>query len=320
MRRAADEDLWKWRDAGVLTGFMEGAEGGLDAGLVFLVGDAEPAGLCGQHADADLLGGDERAEGGGEVAFGFEIGAFFAEEGNKLVFEKWKKGGGEGPAVHRDDCVGGKDGGGAIWPRDAGTATGIVLEGGLLLDAGEPAGGVNLADAAGDGTMLRERVAEAEADHGEFGSARVGDVEELGEAAERVGAVEIVGVDDGEGAIHDTTGAPDGVASAPGFFATRRRGEPGGQVVGLLEGVADFEARVGGVARSDAGAERFLEVAADYEDDLGKAGLAGVTDGIVEDGLAVRAERVHLLEAAVAAAQAGGEDDESGGHRGNAEL
>ena len=299
---------------------MEGAEGGLDAGLVFLVGDAEPAGLCGQHADADLLGGDERSDGGGEVAFGFEIGAFFAEEGNKLVFEKWKKGGGEGPAVHRDNGVGGECNNGAVGPRNAGAATGIGLEGGLLLDAGEPAGGVNLADAAGDGTMLRERVAEAEADHGEFGGARVGDIEELGEAAEGVGSVEIIGVDDGEGAVHDAAGAPDGMAGAPGFFATEGWAEARWEVVGLLEGVADFEAGVGGVPRADAGAEGVLEVAADDEDDLGKAGLTGVTDGIVQDGLTLGTERVHLLKAAVAGAQAGGEDDESGGHRGNAEL
>ena len=314
------DDSRKRRHAGVLAGFVKRVEGCLNAGFVFLIGDAEPTGVGGQHADASLLIGDERADGGGEVEFGLEVGVFFAEEGDELIFEQRKEGGGEGPAVHGDDGVGGENDRGAVGPRDAGATGRVGLEGGLLLDAGEPAGGVNLTDAAGDGAVLGECVSETEADHREFGYAWVGDIEELGEAAEGVSAVEIVGVDDGEGAVHDATGAPDGVAGAPGFHAVRRRSEAGWEVVGLLKGVADFEAGVGGVARADAGAEGFLEVTADDEDDLGKAGLAGVVNGVVEDGLAAGAERVHLLEAAVAAAQAGGEDDESGGHRMKAEL
>ena len=57
-----------------------------------------------------------------------------------------------------------------------------------------------------------------------------------------------------------------------------------------------------------------LEGLADDVDDLAEAGFHGVVDGIVDNGLTVGAEAVHLLESAVAAAHAGGEDEKGRFH------
>ena len=57
-----------------------------------------------------------------------------------------------------------------------------------------------------------------------------------------------------------------------------------------------------------------LEGLADDIDDLAEAGFHGVVDGIVDDGFSVGAEAVHLLESAVAAAHAGGQDEKGRFH------
>ena len=52
--------------------------------------------------------------------------------------------------------------------------------------------------------------------------------------------------------------------------------------------------------------EGLLEVSADHEDHLAKSCPDGIVDGVVHDGLAVRAETVDLLKAAIAGSHAGG--------------
>ena len=60
--------------------------------------------------------------------------------------------------------------------------------------------------------------------------------------------------------------------------------------------------------------ELLEEVLADDIDDAAETGLHGVINGIIDDGLAIGAQAVHLLEAAIAAAHACGEDEKSRFH------
>lgn len=63
-------------------------------------------------------------------------------------------------------------------------------------------------------------------------------------------------------------------------------------------------------AVADGGLEVGLDLVLDDEHHGLEARAAGVEDGIVDDELAVAAHRVDLLEAAVAAAHAGGHNNE----------
>ena len=78
-----------------------------------------------------------------------------------------------------------------------------------------------------------------------------GIVREDGEAVEGIGAVKIVGVDDGEVFFHRLARAPDGVARAPGFLAVGGRREAGRERVEGLENVVDGD--LAGVARQHCG-------------------------------------------------------------------
>ena len=131
-----------------------------------------------------------------------------------------------------------------------------------------------------------------------------------GEFREGVAAVEVVGIDHGEGLVDRLLGGEHGVGGAPRFHAALGNVEAGGQVVERLEGVFDRDMFV--EAAADLRLEFLLEVAADDEDDLAEAGALGVEHRVVEHRLAVRAHGIDLFESAVAAAHAGGEDEEGG--------
>jgi hypothetical protein len=289
---------------------VEFLEGGLDGGTVVAVGDAAPVRGGGQDADAGAAGVGQSADSRGEIEFGAGVGTADGEEFFEFAVEQGKEGGGEGPAVHRDEGVGGKVAESAVGLARARAAGGVGFESGLLFEAEQETGGVHAADAARDGAVFGKGVAEAEADEGEVRGGGVGGAEVTGQLAKGVGAVKIVGVDDGKRLAHLGAGAPDGVAGAPGFFARDGRGEAAGQVAGFLKGVADVEAAAG-VGFADAAAEFVGKIAADDEDDAAEAGAAGVVEGVVKNGPALGADGVHLLQAAIAAAQAGGENDQA---------
>ena len=111
----------------------------------------------------------------------------------------------------------------------------------------------------------------------------------------------------------------DGVGGAPGLYALGVQGEPGRNLVQLLGDEAELEGLSvdgfhAGVAGLDVLFHVGLEVFPDDVDDLAETGFHGVVDGIVDDGLSVGAEAVHLLESAVAAAHAGGQDEKGRFH------
>ena len=111
----------------------------------------------------------------------------------------------------------------------------------------------------------------------------------------------------------------DGVGGAPGLHALGIEREAGGDLVQLLGDEDELEGfSVDGLDTGVLGLDGLLHIGleglADDIDDLAETGFHGVVDGIVDDGFSVGAEAVHLLESAVAAAHAGGQDEKGRFH------
>ena len=255
---------------------------------------------------------DHLVDDEGDVPLGLLARGVRGEPGGEARLQRVEERGREAPEVHRDARVAGEvpDRGGGIVVVRAGRGRDELH---VFDDLGEAARRVERADAARDAPVRGERAVETVADHseGEGAGCRgacAGRREEGGELLEGVAAVEVVGVDGGEGLAHDVARGADRVRGAPGLRA------PGGDRVGrgevgdVLEGV--FDGEEAGVLRADLRAEDLFDVRADDEDDLAEPGAVGVEDGVVENGLAGGTDGVDLLEPAVAGAHAGGEDDE----------
>ena len=86
----------------------------------------------------------------------------------------------------------------------------------------------------------------------------------------------------------------------PRLCASLRACESFGESVDALEHQLARDVTL--ILREHDTTEVVLKVLADYEDQLAEASVDGVVDAVVHDGLAVRAELVQLLEAAVTAA------------------
>src|SRR5207302_9182190 len=116
-------------------------------------------------------------------------------------------------------------------------------------------------------------------------------------------AVEVVGVDGAEVPFDLGTGGEHRVPGAPGLLATA--GE-------LLLGIAHGD--VADRSPLDVVRDRLAAGLRDHEHDLVEAGAHPVVDGVVEQRLTGGAQLGHLLHAAEARADPGGEDDESCAH------
>ena len=100
---------------------------------------------------------------------------------------------------------------------------------------------------------------------------------------------------------------------APGLDALLGNGAALRQTVELLEDVAHIEVFLH--APADGGLEVLLDLMLDDEDDAPKACAVGVEERKVDDRVAVIVHGLDLLEPAETAADAGGENDESGFHK-----
>jgi hypothetical protein len=231
--------------------------------------------------------------------------AAFAEEVDEGLVEHRKQGGGESPHVHRDDLVAGEGLLGAVRaPVDRALAAGVDL--GAFGDGREHAVGAGAADAAGHMAMLGKGVAQDEADHAEVRhkvARSCGPRQPLGQQAIADAPIEVVGIDHREGLADCVLGHQDRVAGAPRLGAVRRQREAGRQGIPLLEGVGDGDTPR--EATADGLAEGGFEVAADDEDDLAEAAADRVEHRVVDDQFATGADRLKLLQAAIAAADAG---------------
>ena len=207
---------------------------------------------------------------------------------------------------------------GGIVARD--DAVGALDDVEVLHDVGQVPGGVIVADAAGHAAGLAQRVVQLEAHDGIDALRVLVGKAPVGRDAEGLLAIVVVAVDHEEGLVDDLGGHQHGVGGTPGFLALGvERQEAGGNLVQLL-GHED-ELQRGAVRALDVAVfardgllELLEEILADDVNDFAETGLHGVVDGIVNDGFAVRTDAVHLLESAVAAAHAGGEDEKCGFH------
>ena len=87
--------------------------------------------------------------------------------------------------------------------------------------------------------------------------------------------------------------------------------KPGGNLVQFLKNVFHRDALF--KARADDLLERLLDLLADHEHQLAESRAHGVVDRVIDDGFAARAHRINLLQAAVAAAHAGSQNEQRRG-------
>ena len=264
--------------------------------------------MGGQHLDADLVGVQQFINVDGQQVLGLQRvgGGGLLEELHKAGFQQLHELGGQRPHVHRNKAV----------DVDAFAACGCAV-GGLfnaagLQHAGQVVGVVHLADAAGDRAVVAQGVFQHKARHGKV-ARLVGRValQEVVQPDERLLAVVVVGVDDGERLLNNALAGQHGLAGAPGLGAALRHGEALRHVLECLERIVDLNAQPGADllnAVTDGLFKRLLNVVADDKDDLVKTGLDGVMNGIVHDDLAVGTDGSQLFDAA---AEAGAD---TGGH------
>ncbi len=210
---------------------------------------------------------DEVVDDGWDVAFAFELPALFVEEEGKVSLDLVDKTEREGPEVHGDDDVFFDEAGAAI--EGAAFDLFFTFAGDVdhfLNSLKESVGG--LADAAVDGTVIGKGADEVVADEGVVSLAvvRVSRGEKTGGLLVGVGAIEVIGIDNGKRAVEFVPGSPDGVGGAPGFFPARREMISFRQVGEALEGVGHFDLIAEFI--SDVFFEVFSEILANDEDDF----------------------------------------------------
>ena len=127
---------------------------------------------------------------------------------------------------------------------------------------------------------------------------------------ERLLAVKIVPVDDGKRLLDYLCGHEHGVGCAPGLYTLLRHGEGSGNLVQFLRYEDKLERLpvhgfYSGIFFLNRRFHLIFERLADNVHHFAKTGLHGVVNAIINNGFSVRAQAVHLLEAAIAAAHSG---------------
>gem|GEM_PF-5330105 len=181
----------------------------------------------------------------------------------------------------------------------------------MFADRGEVAV-ADRADPAVDRAVGREGLAEFVGDEAGGGELRIDFVQPIRHDPIGGRPVVVVGIGDGKGRVEDAAGGVNRVARAPGFRAAGGRGEARRQVVQVLRDEGDRQGRGEGARQLPA--KGVLHARPDHEDRLPESCLGGVGQRIVEQPLPVRAHRLQLLGAAIAAAETGGEEEQGGSH------
>ena len=184
-----------------------------------------------------------------------------------------------------------------------------ALDFGAFHNAGQQFLLVHGANAAAYGSAVGKRVAYAEAYHGIFSGAAFGELaEELAHHLEGVAVVEVIAVDDSEGFLDGVLAHHHRVVGSPGLGAAFGASEAFGQCVERLE--YEFTGDVVFIFGEHDAAEVLFEILADNKHEFAESGVDGIVDGVVHDGLSVRAQSVQLLESAVAATHSSSEKEE----------
>src|SRR5580693_4693231 len=121
-------------------------------------------------------------------------------------------------------------------------------------------------------------------------------------------SVEIVGVDNREGLVDRVGSHQNCMQRTPRPAAAYRDGKSRRKFIEFLKDV--FNRDMSFKPCTDGVLERMLNVLANNEHDLTESGTKCVVDRIVDDGFTMRADWINLLEAAVAVAFAGGQNEQ----------
>ena len=166
---------------------------------------------------------------------------------------------------------------------------------------------VNAADAAGDAAEIGEGVLQEIAHKGVPAPHPFDTAEKIRDGGKAFPAIEVIGIDHGKRLMDHVFGHHHGMVRPPGFFAALRHGIAFRQAIQFL--IDKFHV--------DFTAKAFLRInlleslgkrVTDDKDHLAETGLDGIVDRVVDDGLAARAETVHLLEGAVAGTHPGSQN------------
>ena len=289
---------------GVYACVVKGLEIGYDGGAVFGVCDAEPARGRGENVDTCLAAFDELVDNRGDEELALGLVSVLGQEFAKLAGAIVEVVGCEAPEVHRHGSLGIDVCRIAVGIGIGDVMVGIIAQGGALDHVGEFAVAVDGANATAYRTVLGHGVAELEGYHAVASFRPLGQGCELARHdLECVAAIEVVGIYDREGLVDGPGTHEYGVVGTPRLGAAFGHGEAFGEGVDRLE--YDLYGHMTLIFAEDFIAEIGLEIVADNKYDFAKAGLQGVVDAIVHDGLALWPYAVELFEAAVAAAHAG---------------
>ena len=163
----------------------------------------------------------------------------------------------------------------------------------------------HLANAAGDVAVFRHGVAQEVGDHGVLIRGPVGG-EKVIQRPVGARAVKVVGIDDGEGPVHDAAAAEHRVPRAPGLDAPLRQGIALRQPVRALVDV--LHVKVFLRAATHGSLEIRLDLLFNNESDAAEARAVSVVEGKVDDRVSEIVDGHDLLETAEAAAHPGSQN------------
>ena len=187
----------------------------------------------------------------------------------------------------------------------------ILFDSCLLGDAGEVALIVRGADAPGHAAVIGDGFVQPVAHHA-VAAGVGGGGEEVENGLEGRLAVVVVGVDHGEGRIpHLLSGADHRVAGAEGLDSSLGDGVASGELVEFLIGIANLHGTLG-QPYAYGGHEVLPDGLLDEDHRRAEAGLVGVINGIVQNGLPMGTNRVDLLEPTIPTAHSRSQNHKHG--------
>ena len=161
------------------------------------------------------------------------------------------------------------------------------------------------AHAARHRPKLRQRIAQDKSGHGIL---RPAGLQMLRQQAIAFGSVEIVCINHNKGFVNNTGGQQNCLCRAPRLAPSHRRGKPRRKHLQFLKNVFHRDALFKSPANGFL--ERLLHLLAQNKHRLAKARAQSVVNRVIDEGFAARPHRVHLLQAAVAAAHAGSQNEQ----------
>lgn len=287
---------------------------GHDFGTIFGIGDAEPLGSGVEYLASGLTLADEVVDHEGDEEFALEVLDVLGigEEGLEKLIGVSEVVGGEAPEIH-----GHGRGVGDRYPLvvliEILHRAVVPFDLGAFHDRSQVVLLVDFTHATAHRTAVREGIAHAEAHHSIAAGAAFGERrEEFAHHLEGVAIVEVVAVEHGEGFFDHVLSHHHGVVRTPRLLAVGGAGETFRKCVERLED--EFAGDLVLVFGEDDLAEIVFEIFADNKHEFTEAGVDGVVDRVVHDGLSLGAERVELFEATIAAAHTGSKQEKSGFH------